>query len=73
METLKVFGMIIFICLVYGIMGDDDYHKMIDKPSIIRYNCDMLIGGWHPDIPPEVIRKCRDPNERIISVKTYKE
>jgi len=25
----------------------------------VRYNCGMLIGGWHPDIPPEVQQQCR--------------
>ena len=27
------------------------------------YNCDkvekLLIGGWHPDIPQEVVQECR--------------
>jgi hypothetical protein len=73
METLKITGMIILIFVVYSFMGNDDYHKTFDKPYTIRYNCDMLIGGWHPDVPPEVIKKCRDPNERTVRVTTYKE
>jgi hypothetical protein len=54
-------------------MSDDDFHKKFDKPIEIRYNCDALIGGWHPDVPREVIKKCRELNERYINVKTYKE
>ena len=73
MEALKITVMILFICGIYALMGNDDYHKKFDKPHIIRYNCDMLIGGWHPDVPPEVIQKCRDPNERTVRVTTYKE
>jgi len=71
MEALKFTGMIIFLVGVYALMNDDDYHKKFDKPTIIRYDCDMLIGGWHTDVPKEVIDKCRDSNERIVRVKTY--
>ena len=71
MEVLKITGMIMFIFGVYALMGNDDYHKKFDTPTIIRYDCDMLIGGWHPDVPREVIDKCRDPKERTIRVKTY--
>jgi hypothetical protein len=73
MEALKITGMIMLLFGVYALMGDDDYHKKFDKPNIIRYNCDMLMGGWHPDVPPEVMQKCRDPNERTVRVTTYKE
>jgi hypothetical protein len=73
METLKFTGMIIFLVGVYALMNDDDYHKEFDKPHIVRYNCDKLIAGWHPDVPPEVIKKCRDPNERTVRVTTYKD
>jgi hypothetical protein len=74
MEALKITGMILLLFGVYAIMGNDDYHKTFDKPTIVRYNCDMLIGGWHPDVPPQVIRECRkNPEERYINVKTYQE
>ena len=63
--------MIILLLGVYALMNNDDYHKKFDKPMIIRYDCDMLIGGWHPDVPREVIDKCRDSNERTVRVKTY--
>jgi hypothetical protein len=74
METLKIFGMIIFIGVVYSLTGNDDYHKRFDKLTVVRYDCDMLIGGWHPDVPREVIEQCRlNPEERYVNVKTYKE
>jgi hypothetical protein len=25
----------------------------------IKYNCGLLMGGWHPDAPKEVVEKCR--------------
>ena len=73
LDTLKVFGLVIGFGFVWALMSDDDFHKKFDKPIEIRYNCDALIGGWHPDVPREVIRKCRELNERYINVKTYKE
>lgn len=32
--------------------------KEMHRPII--YNCDMLIGGWHPDVPVEVQKQCRE-------------
>lgn len=26
----------------------------------VRYDCRMLIGGWHPDVPLEVQKKCKN-------------
>ena len=71
MESIKFIGMLAFILGVYALMGDDDYHKMVDKPTIIRYNCNDVISSWNPNVPDEVVRKCNESNERIIRVKTY--
>jgi hypothetical protein len=38
---------------------DNDYHELVDKVTPIKYNCNMLIGGWHPDVPPQVLQECR--------------
>ena len=51
----------------------DDYHKMFDKQTLVRYNCNMLIGGWHPDVPREVIDKCRISERNYVDIKSYKE
>jgi hypothetical protein len=24
-----------------------------------KFDCRMLIGGWHPDVPSEVLQQCR--------------
>jgi hypothetical protein len=50
-------------------MGNDDYHKMFDKPYTIRYDC-TEIGR---DAPEEILEKCMNTNERYINVKAYKE
>jgi hypothetical protein len=26
---------------------------------VVKYDCNALIGGWHPDVPPKVIEECR--------------
>jgi hypothetical protein len=25
----------------------------------VKFDCRMLIGSWHPDVPQEVIKECR--------------
>jgi len=36
------------------------------EDSVARYDCGILIGGWHPDVPPSVQEQCRSrrPNDR---------
>jgi hypothetical protein len=72
-ETLTIFLMLFIVAAGYLYVGDDDYHKKFDNVTTIRYNCDMLIGSWHPDVPPQVIKECRDKNRRSVIVKIYKE
>ena len=47
------------ILLAYMFAWDNDYHELVDKVTPIKYNCNMLIGGWHPDVPPQVLQECR--------------
>jgi hypothetical protein len=32
-----------------------------DKSSVVvvKYDCGLLMGGWHPDAPPVVVEECR--------------
>jgi hypothetical protein len=32
-----------------------------DKSSVVvvKYDCEILIGGWHPDVPIAVQEECR--------------
>jgi hypothetical protein len=30
-----------------------------DEKIPVRYDCRMLIGGWHPDVPVQVREECR--------------
>jgi hypothetical protein len=27
-----------------------------------RFDCRMLIGGWHPDVPTQIVEQCRKGN-----------
>lgn len=72
-ETVTIFAMVFAVAAGYLYVGDDDYHKRFDNITTIRYNCDMLMGNWHPDVPTQVIEECRDKNRRIVIVKIYKE
>lgn len=73
METLKVFGLIFVLSGAYLWASSDDYHKLFDKQVVIRYNCNMLMGSWHPDVPREVIDQCRKTQRESVYVKTYQE
>ena len=32
----------------------------------VGYSCDMLIGGWHPDVPTKVIEECRKQKNKGV-------
>ena len=68
-ESIKLVFFILAFSTVYGYISDDDYHKVFDIPELVRYNCDMLVGDWQPDVPPKVIDECRKMKEN--DVKTY--
>ena len=63
----KVFFTILFLTGIFAFVSDDDYRKSLYRPGVVRYNCDMLIGSWHPDVPQKVIDECR----KNKNVKTY--
>lgn len=55
MEAIKITFFILLFSTVYGYVQNDDFYKIENK----TYNCDALIGGWHPDVPKKVIEDCR--------------
>ena len=38
----------------------------VNKGSVVvvQYDCSVLIGGWHPDIPLKVQEECRKRNDK---------
>jgi hypothetical protein len=65
----KIVFLFLGILGVFAFVSDDDYHKQFDIFTPVKYNCDMLIGGWHPDVPSKVIDECR--KQKAKNVKTY--
>jgi hypothetical protein len=59
MDILMLFSTILFFLVVYAFVSNQDYHELVDTVTPIKYNCEMLLGSWHPDFPPEVINECR--------------
>lgn len=61
----------IALFLVFAYISDEDYRKIVDKVNEKVYNCDILLGDWHPDVPLRVIEKCRELRSKNVS--TFKE
>ncbi len=54
-----LFGILSFIVLVFVIVLTF-VATVQDKDRItVKYDCRVLIGGWHPDIPIEVMEECK--------------
>ena len=73
-ESLKILTLVTIFFAVFALISNQDYHEMFDIIAPREYNCSQvekyLIGGWHPDIPREVIEKCRKLKEEKYNVKT---
>jgi hypothetical protein len=47
-------------------MGILFWMVMNGEKMTVKYDCRQLIGGWHPDVPPEVMEECRKRNSGRI-------
>lgn len=36
---------------------------LVTKSSRHEFDCTMLVGGWHPDVPQTVRDGCKSPNK----------
>jgi len=50
--TLATFSIIAILMLSFWPSSKGDV-------VVVKYDCRMLIGGWHPDIPLKVQEQCR--------------
>ena len=53
-NTCKIFNItfivaIVILSIIMFVMLDD---------NTVKYDCNMLIGGWHPDIPKSITEQC---------------
>lgn len=52
---------IVYVLLMSFIMGTLVYaytHPKFPKVEV-TYDCRVLMGGWHPDVPAQVMDQCR--------------
>ena len=56
-QALSVVGVILLVVFLIRNWPED---------PVARYDCGILIGGWHPDVPPSVQERCRSrrPDDR---------
>ena len=54
----------LFSTSLFGIIVVGGLDAEMDR--VVQYNCDMLIGGWHPDVPTKVIEECRKQKNKGI-------
>ena len=58
-KFLSFFLIFTTLFFLYQMLRED----IVDFFGPTVYNCDkvekLLIGGWHPDIPQEVVQECR--------------
>jgi hypothetical protein len=54
-----VFCTAITFSILLGLMTLAFWPSSKSSVVIVKYDCSMLIGGWHPDVPVKVQEACR--------------
>jgi hypothetical protein len=62
LTELKTYSIIALVV----VMGVIFFNGMKADQTIIKYDCRQLIGGWHPDVPQQVMEECRKLNSGRI-------
>jgi hypothetical protein len=56
---LKIFIVYcVFMAVIMGTLAYAYTHPKFPKVEVV-YDCRMLMGGWHPDVPEPVLAQCR--------------
>ena len=45
--------------IVIGVLALAFWPTIKGNVVIIKYDCSVLIGGWHPDVPVKVQEECK--------------
>ena len=61
----KYIWLVVPVVIFFIMMGAIMFVGMQSDKNIIKYDCRQLIGGWHPDIPTQVMEECRKRSGRI--------
>jgi hypothetical protein len=54
-----LFWIIVTFTIVFGVLVLTVWPSNKSNIVVVKYNCQQLIGGWHPDIPLKVQEECR--------------
>jgi hypothetical protein len=56
----KNFGWIFMsFCFVVLVLSLSFWPGDKGEVVVVKYDCSVLIGGWHPDVPVKVQEECR--------------
>lgn len=58
LRDILFIGVSLIICVVILLLTGMRDESI--KPA--RFDCRMLIGGWHPDVPTQIVEQCRKGN-----------
>lgn len=56
-EGIKIF--IAALLLMVMLMATGAWVVINQPGQVITYDCRILMGSWHPDVPPAVLEQCR--------------
>ena len=54
-KTIRIFRIALVLCVTILSVA---MFIMLDDHTV-KYDCNMLMGGWHPDVPAQVQEECR--------------
>ena len=46
-------------CFVVLVLSLSFWPSNKGEVIVVKYDCSVLIGGWHPDVPVKVQQECR--------------
>jgi hypothetical protein len=56
-----------FVIVLTILAGAGLTYEILHNPKVsVKYDCRILMGGWHPDVPVEVQQECRKLMSRNI-------
>ena len=53
------FWIAIAFSIVSGLLALAFWSDSKGSVVVVKYDCSVLIGGWHPDVPVKVQEECR--------------
>lgn len=56
---MKTFGVFASFFIAVAICGYIIFFTELSRREA-PFDCRMLVGGWHPDVPKQVIDKCKE-------------